>query len=186
MSTPATPLLIDTIDSFYQFVKNNVLQINPQREFGGIVDARDWPPKNIVDQGIYLAHTLDAPVRTKQSFYDPLIAFTLDWRWAIKGENIPQNAQAANRGDKYRLNIQIIQELLSAHNPGYAPKNQYSITNDANNDPVLVATPYDPPDSLWWDIPAFTPKIDRMSGMIYTTGRVTVSSYGPISANLGS
>ena len=185
MGAAPIPTLVDTIDSFYQWVKANVLAQNPQRQFGGIVEARDWPPKNILPATPYLATLRDIPTRTKQSFYQPLVSELVEWRWALVGDNIPANAQAANRGDKYRINVLVMQELLSAHNPGYCPKSQYTVTNDVNNEPVLVATPYSPQDSLWWTIPEFTRKVDRQTGMIYTAGQVQVTSYAPVSKNLG-
>jgi hypothetical protein len=183
---PTVQYLADAIDTFYAFVRANVLALNSKRVFGGIVQARDWPPKNIVDQSVYLCQMMDAPTRTRhQSFYAPLMTYTLEWRWAIIGTNVPANAQAANRGDKYRINMAIEKELLSAHNPGYTLKNQYSVGSDVDNDAIQVVVPYNPPEPLWWGIPGFSPKQDRTSGMLYTAGRVEVSSYAPISGNLG-
>lgn len=186
MSSAPIPALIDTIDSFYEFVLANVHVLNPARVFGGIVEARDWPPKSLVPAAPYLAILRDTPTRTKpQSFYAPLMTDIVEWRWALMGDNIPQNAQAANRGDKYRLNVQIMQELLSAHNPGYAMKSQWGVTNDVNNNAIKVSTPYNPPEPFWWSIPEFTRKQDRQSGMVYTAATVQVSSYAPVSGNLG-
>ena len=185
MSSGPTPALIDTIDSYYQWIKSQILLITPTRKFGGITEARDWPPKAIEDSALYLVVLKDSPTRSPhQSFYQPLMSDLVAWRWAVQGDNIPLNAQAANRGDRYRKNVQIIQELLSASNPGYCPKNQYSVRADANNIPQLVSTPYtNPPDYLWWTIPEITRKLDRNSSMIWTDAQVQVSSYAPIAAN---
>ena len=185
MSAAPIPALIDAVDSYYQWIKSQVLLINPNRKFGGIVEARDWPPKEIDDSALYLTILKDVPTRSPhQSFYAPLVSDVVAWRWAVQGNNIPQASQQANRGDRYRKNVQIIQEILSASNPGYCAKNQYSVQADVNNNPVLVATPYsNPPDYLWWTIPEITRKQDRVSSMVWTDAQVQVSSYAPIAQN---
>jgi hypothetical protein len=186
MSAAPIPALIDTLDSFYQWILNNVSAINSSRKFGGIVDAKDWPPKVIKLEVPYLAILRDSPIRTKpQSFYAPLMGDLVEWRWTVEGDNIPANAQASNRGDKYRTNMQIMQELLSAHNPGYAPKQQWNVAADSNNNPVRVGVSYNPPEYFWWTIPSFVRKQDRQSGMLWTVGQVEISCFAPVSLNLG-
>jgi hypothetical protein len=186
MAAAPIPALIDSTDSMYQWILANVAQINPLRKFGGIIDARDWPPKSIILNVPYLAILSDLPTKSPhQSFYAPLVSETVEWRWVIQGDNIPQNAQAANRGDKYRQNVQIMQELLSAHNPGYAPKSQWTVASGLDNEPVYSSVAYNPPEFFWWSLPAFSRKIDRQSGMIYNAARVEISNFAPISSNLG-
>lgn len=184
MSNPPIPTFGDAIDTFYQWVLAAVQAVMPSQGFGGIVEARDWPPKTMAPAVPYLATLRDIPTKSPhQSFYAPMISDILEWRWALIGDNIPPNAQAANRGDKYRQNVALMGLLLSAHNPGYAPMQQWSVAPDANNNPVKVGTPYDPPEYLWWTIPEFTRKVDRQTGMVYTAGQVQVTAYAPVAAN---
>ena len=184
MSQPFVPALIDTVDSYYQFVKNNVQAANPARVFGGIAQARDWPQKGAVLNAPYLLLTQDAPTRSAhQSFYQVLLTYSLVWVWMIQGDDLSQGSESANRGDKYRQNMQMVWEILAAHNPGYCQKYQYSLVADANNLPLLVATPYTDPDFLWWQIPSFSDKQDKTSGILYCQGKVEVSSYSPITAS---
>lgn len=186
MTTAPTPALVDAVDSFYELIKANVQSLNPARQFRGMVDAKDWPPKEITPEAPYLIVLRDLPTRTKhQSFYAPLLSETVEWRWVVQGPNIAADAQESNRGQKYRINVLMMQEMLSAHNPGYSLKKQFSVTNDVNNNPILVATPYNPPEPFWWTIPSFVRKQDRDSGMLYTAGQVDVSNFAPVSMNLG-
>ena len=181
MTTPATPQLVDTIDSFYEYVKGRVQAYNPARQFGGIVQARDWPMKEATIAAPYLLIESDSPVPYMKavSEYQPNMLFKVSWVWMIQGDNIPANAQAANRGNKYRINMQMVQEMLVGLYPGFCLQQQYSITDDGTGHPLQVAVPYNPVQYVRWAKPRFVDKIDNQSGILFNSGAMSVSGFAP-------
>lgn len=182
MSTlPATPLFIDGIDSYYFYVKNRILQINPARVFGGIVQARDWPMKEAQLEVPYLLLQREdpKPFGRSVSWFRPMESMQVRWAWMIQGDNIQANAQSTNRGNKYRINGQMIQELLNGSYPGFCKKYQYSAVDDGTGKAEKIAVAYDPTEFVKWSMPRFSDTIDSVSGILYCTGIVGIHDFAP-------
>jgi hypothetical protein len=177
----ATPQLVDTLDSYYQYVKNRVLQVNPDRVFGGIAQARDWPMKEALLDTPYLLDLSDTavPFGKSVSNYQPSILYRVQWAWLVQGDNIQQNTQAANRGDKYRINMKMKQEIITGHYPGFCEKMQYFVTDDGSGNPVLSFMEYNPPEFIRFSQPRFSDKQDQNSGILFCSGAVSVSAFAP-------
>ena len=180
-SVVTVPLLQDAIDSFYYWVLGRVQTINPARDFGGIVQARDWPMKEANLNTPYLLITAETPVPFMKSVsqYQPNMNYKLSWAWMIQGDNIPFNAQAANRGNKYKINMQMIQEMLAGHYPGFCSKAQYTVADDGSGNAVQVITPYDPAEQIRWSMPRFIDRIDKQTGILFCSGVVDVAGFAP-------
>lgn len=177
----AVPQLVDTLDSYYYYVKNRVLQVNPSRNFGGIVQARDWPMKEAKLDTPYLLDSMDSlvPFGKSVSQYQPNVNYRVQWVWMIQGDNIPQNAQAANRGNKYRVNMQMKQEVIVGCFPGFCEKLQYSVQDDGTGQAEQAFMEYNPPEFIRFSQPRFVDKIDRTSGILFCSGAVGVSAFAP-------
>lgn len=171
----------DTLDSFYQYVKQRIESFNVNRQFGGIVSARDWPFKTATPEAFYLMIDKSSPSKNVKSWQSPLYTFSLQWTWLIIGTDVAPTVLAANRGDKYRTNGIMQEEMLNGLYPGFCEKQQYKIQpNPINNQPQVVAVgPYVPSEKLWWDKPNFSEKIDRNTGILFSYGSVRVSSFAP-------
>lgn len=180
-AAPVTPLLADSIDSYYYYVKGRVLQINSDRTFGGIVQARDWPMKEAQLETPYLLIQADTgkPLGKALSWYRPLVNFQVRWAWMIQGDNIQANAQSTNRGNKYRINMQMIQEIVIASSPGFCQKYQYSVVDDGTGNPEKLSVAYDPTEYVRWSVPRFVDTIDSVSGILSCLGTVGLNDFSP-------
>lgn len=180
-SVVTVPQLIDCIDAFYYWVRGRVTAANPSRVFGGIVQARDWPMKEAVLEAPYLLLSSDTPVPFIKSVSQtqPSMLFRVQWAWMVQGDNIPANAQATNRGNKYRLNMQIVQEMLAGHFPGFCEKLQYYPQDNGHGVAQLVSISYSPAEQIRWTQPRFVDKIDRSTGILFCSGMVSISGFAP-------
>lgn len=182
MSTaPPIPLLVDACDSYYYYVKGQVQTINPARVFGGIVQARDWPLKEAKLEVPYLLLQKEEPkpFGRSASWFRPLENIAVRWAWMIQGDNIQNNAQSTNRGNKYRINMQMVQEILAGNNPGFCQKYQYSVVDDGTGNAEKVLTAYVPAEFVRWSIPRFADTVDSVSGILSCTGIVGLHDFAP-------
>jgi hypothetical protein len=170
--------MVDWSDSIYQYVKQRILAINPQREFGGIVEARDWPLKEPKLEAFYLITTTLDPNRGQgpgtNSWSSPLYGERIQWAWSIIGTDIAPDALATNRGDRYRTHFSMIQEILHGNYPGYCEKKQYSIVNG-----VLASISYMPKEFIWFTKPQFSDRIERSTGILFGSAISTISGFSP-------
>jgi hypothetical protein len=170
--------MVDWSDSLYQYVKARIEAINPTRVFSGIVEAADWPPKELKDQTYYLVINSLDPNRGQgpgtNSWTAPLYGEIAQWTWPIIGTDIAADTLATNRGDRYRINFQMIQELLQGHYPGFCQKFQYSM-----NGTLLIATPYVPAETIWFTKPRFSTRIERTTGILFGSAAVTITGFSP-------
>ena len=175
------PQSVDTIESFYYWVRSRVLTINSARVFGGIVQARDWPLKVATLEAPYLLIQSDTsvPFAKSVSQQQSNSLLRVQWAWMIQGDNIQANAQSTNRGNKYRINMQMIDEMRNGHFPGQCEKLQYTLTDDGTGNPLQVVTEYNPPEYVRWTQPRFSDKIDRTSGILFCSGAVSVVAFAP-------
>src|ERR1700741_2750735 len=93
----------DGIDSYYQWVKARILAFNSSRTVKGMMDAQDWPSKNVAFDAFYLLDLGDVPVG--KQFYSaqtPVLFRQVQWVWINKGTDLVQGVRQANRGDRFR------------------------------------------------------------------------------------
>lgn len=183
-SVSPTSTLVDWSDGVYNYVLNRIAAINPARQFSGIVQARAWPVDQATPESFYLLLGNEAPLRTPG--HTPISAPTysekIQWAWQIIGNDIPQNALQRNRGDRYRINFTMQQELLQGLWPFFFEKKQYSL-DASSGSPVVVATSYFPKEMLWVKEPVFTDRMDRVSGILFGYGALEVTGIGPTFPN---
>jgi hypothetical protein len=189
-------MIADVIDSYYLFVQQQMAAIGAQayvngvtvpQPFAGVVFARDWPLTEIAESALHLviisANAVGGSVN--QTIYE----FVCQWNWLLIGTNLTYGQVGANRGDRYRTNLQIMNNLRQAHYPGFCQKQ--SITGVNQNTQALTQTPssstvpyasnpYNTVESIWWTKLRFPFKQDQQSGVVYGVG--AFSLYGIDSA----
>lgn len=179
-SVSPSSTLVDWSDSLYNYVIGRILAINPTRKFSGIVQARSWPIDRADPESFYLLLGNSSPLRTQ--VHTPVSAPTysekIQWAWQIIGTDIPQNALQRNRGDRYRTNFTMTQEILHGMYPFFCEKLQYNVS-DVNGSPVLTGTSYVPKEMLWFKEPVFTDRFDKTSGILFGYGASEVTGFGP-------
>lgn len=177
-SVSITSNMVDFTDSHYNYVRTRILAVNKERKFGGIVEARDWPLKETIP-GAYYFLINSAPPNKGQgpgtnSWSSPLYGIQVQWAWTIIGTDIPQNSLMSNRGDRYRKNFAMIQEILQGFYPGFSEKLQFSM-----NGLELVSTSYIPKEMVWWTKPRFTDRIDLNTGILFGSAIATLTAFSP-------
>ena len=154
----------DGIDSYYQYVKARILAFNSSRTVKGMMDAQDWPAKNVVFDAFYLLDIGDAPVgRTFYSAQTPVMFRQVQWVWINKGTDLVQGMRQANRGDRFRTLEAMKGELINASFPGFCLKQTWLLDGNGK----WNGTPTNPNEYVLWKPIEFHKKSDRDSGMIY-------------------
>lgn len=171
--------MVDWTDSFYNYVKNRILAKNPDRVFGGIAQASDWPSAEITFDALYLVIGLGDPIRPEapgsNSWSDPLYGHVVQWSWPILGDDIKSDNISASRSSRYRKNFQIMQEVLHGMFPGFCEKLQYGIDDDGQ----LISVSYEPKEFIWFNKPRLSTKIDRSTGTLFGSASATISGFAP-------
>jgi len=166
--------MLDAIDSYFQYVAGRMATINDQRQMVGVVDSMDWPPKTIVMEGFYLMTLGERPL-TSKSFWSPTIpvlSHTLQWTWIIAGSDLTSGKVGRSRGDRYRTNMTMREELLKANYAWWCEKKDWSVVGGTPSGLALQSESLTPVENVWWTPPTFLNRLDRESGVIY--GAATV------------
>lgn len=166
--------MIEAIDTFEEHFRTNVLAFNASRKVIGVLDARDWPPATIDQEAFYLLSLGEAPVAEAQSAAMPVYTHTVQITWIIAGADLLSSNRGLNRGNRYRVNMQMKAEVLRGLFPYFAEKKSYSI-NQANGS--LVITPIVPQEFIIWSKAQFGPSQPaKDSGVIYGIATVYVAN----------
>lgn len=161
----------DAVDSYFQFVKARILEMNPTRKVVAVQEAMDWPPKNVDLESFYLLILNDAPIgKDFDSASIPTLSIQMQWVWAIVGADLQSPSIGRNRGNKYRVNQTMKGELLYGGFPRYCEKLTYSVDGGG----TLVSASLVPQEFIWWGPLRFNQRNDRASGTIYGTGSVSL------------
>lgn len=182
MSTAViTSPALDALDTFYQYVKarintysTRIVYNSPGKQLNGVVkgmlNAQDWPPKNIVFGAFYLLVLGEEPIG-KQGFSPavPIKFHVVQWTWLIKGSDLQQGELLANRGDRYRISQAMKWELTQGMFPNYTPKLTWNLVNG-----VFTGTPFSPAATITWTPVKFTERFDKDSGIVYGVGETRV------------
>lgn len=160
--------MLNAVDSLFEYVKSRMATINPARVLGGLVDAQDWPPQNVQMEALYLIALPAVPVgKETYSAAIPILMHTLQWTWMVQGTDLAQAIIGANRGDRYRKNMQIRQDLLAALWPNFAEKKSWSVVGQA-----VVGASLNPVEFMIWTPVQFLERIDKASGLLYGTATI--------------
>lgn len=183
MATPAWPIpqssgMIAAPDSYYSYVKARIQAVNSARLFGGISQANDWPPNKATTDALYLLLLNTQPIAGIHNFSGPFYMYSAQWIWLTIGTDIQPGTVGNNRGDRYRIEQEIMQELIYGSFPGFAEKLSYTLANVGGN-PVLTGTSFSPQENIWWGLPKFAPKPDKRSGVLYSAASVDIYTITP-------
>jgi len=181
-----TQQMRDMIDTYYEYVKGRIVNgdpagsglppINPERQFGGIIQAEAWPPTDIILGGLYLTILQMTPNIRFGTRGNPYYTVVSQWLWANQGTDLTATQQGANRGNRFPDDVAIRNELLQANFPLFTALNSISV------DPVsgdIIMTPYSPTQVCRWTALAFGPKTSGTddSGVLYGAAAVDVSTF---------
>lgn len=180
ISTSPIDNTADWIDSFYKYVKVRIQTINPLREFGGISDAIDWPKRLAKENAFYLLVLQEMPNRgqglSTNPVSAPLYGITVQWSWNIIGEDIKNNDRMANRGDRYRENMQMRQEIRHGMFPEFCEKFKWHLDT---NDNIIKPDAYIPAEYIWFSKSQFRHQVDRPTGILFGTAMSTITAFTP-------
>ena len=168
-------MLNDALDTFFKYVKARIIAANNGRTVVGIIEANDWPPKDVMPNAFYLLTLGDVPNRNGGSASALNMIHLVQWVWTIPGDDLTQDQLGHNRGNRYRINWQMKTELVRGMFPGFCPKNSYTpqIVNGA-----ITSVPTPSGDTITWSAPRFmkTNMLDK-SGIIYCGAQVHISQF---------
>lgn len=166
-------MLATALDTHYLAVKTRVLAVNPNRKFLGIMNAQDWPPKDVFTEAFYLLILGAVPLgKQADSAAIPVVVHTVQWTWLVVGSDVQVGIQERSRGDRYRRHFTMKGELLNGCYPRFAEK--LDVTVDGNGN--LVTAPItNPTDTIVWSPLVFTDRSDKASGVIYGIGTVRIT-----------
>jgi hypothetical protein len=171
--------MIEAIDTHYVAVKKRILQLNPDRQILGVMDAQDWPEQKVVNEALYLVTLGESPLgKSADSAAIPVVVHTVQWTWMIFGTDVQAGINLRSRGDKYRKHYQIIKELEYGLFPRYTQKCSVAPNADGTD---LVATPLtDPIEYILWNSPTITKRIDKPSGLLYGIASVRITNMSDV------
>lgn len=185
-------MIHSVIDSFYSYVAQQMLTFNAHvfingesvvQPMCGIINARDWPQTPQVEGGLYLLFLSASPTR-ENSWAQAEYQYFCQWVWILLGTDITMSQQAQDRGDRYRANLQIMENLRQTHHPGFCQQKNYFV-NPANGDITAVDSasvyPASPAEYVRWTKPRFVPKSDsEQSGLVYGAAAVELFAYSDV------
>lgn len=153
--------MIEAIDSHYRWVKSRILALNPNRTVVGIVDAMDWPPKEINFESFYLI-VLGSSV--PQGMFSPTamgMSTVVQWAWMIEGDDLTSATRGRNRGDRYRKHWTMLKELMNGLYPYFCEKKSWSAQQDGTGAIQLTSTSMNPVEQIWWSRPRIMPSTPK-------------------------
>lgn len=175
--------LISPLDTYFHYVTQKMNAINSSQKFGGISNSADWPPQQVIDSALYLLFISSMPVNSQRdgSQYGLLYETFLQWIWLVKGTDLATTQVGANRADRYRTHLGIIENMRQSNYPGYTGLQHAAV--DVNTGAVTFTNDIprgDSSASLWWSRPKFPTKQDKSSGLIYGTCTVELYCYSVV------
>ena len=157
--------MIDAIDSYIRHVRLRMATINPTRSIKGPMDAFDWPTRKIESEALYLLTLNDEPIGSQGgSQAVPIVTHMVQWSWVILGDDIAANVKGRNRGNRYRVEFQIKEELRQASYPGFTEKLHLTAAPESGS---LTFSSLDPKAAISWTRLEFRKDTDKNSGVVY-------------------
>jgi hypothetical protein len=153
-------MFIDGLDSMYGYVKSRILTMNPQRVVKGMLNAQDWPSKNIEYDAFYMLDLGETAIgKQGYSASTPIKFHAVQWVWINKGTDVAPTVRQANRGDKYRTMQQMKGELTFGLYPGFAQKFSWALVGS-----VFTPTALNPVEYITWTPVQFHEKWSQQGG----------------------
>jgi hypothetical protein len=172
--------LIAAIDSYLMQVKLQMQTVDSTQQFGGVLAARDWPLTTPIFGALYLLVLGMNPVggTEAQAQYE----YLLQWVWLLLGDDIAQNQQAENRGNRYRDGMKIVANLRQANFPQFCFKQNYTADAQGNLTAIPVQSTYtfSPEESVYWSRLKFMPRQDQASGVMYGAAAVSLFAWDDV------
>jgi hypothetical protein len=159
-------------------MEKGILQTNPSRKVIGVIDAMDWPPKNVVLEAFYLLLLGARGLSTKSmwSSANPTYVHTLQWTWIIAGSDLTKGTIGRSRGDRYRKNMVMRDELVVATQTAWwTEKLNWTLVGNTPSGVALKSTSTDPKEFIWWTPFTFLNRMDREAGLVYGAATVQVT-----------
>lgn len=164
-------MFVDSIDSHYQYMKGRMATINASRVVAGLLDAQDWPPKNVKLDAFYLLVLAANSIgRQGYSASTPIKFHHCQWVWINKGTDLQQGERMANRGDRFRTMEQMQGELIEALYPNFCQKQTFALDVNGN----WVGSPLNPVEFITWTPVDMYEKSTMESGVRYGSGAVKI------------
>lgn len=162
---------VDAIDSHYQAVKARLVTAASPYVTKGLLEAQDWPNKDVTPNVFYLL-TLDDKAIGRQMYSAtvPVKFHLVQWVWVITGTDLQSGQRAENRGDRFRVGQAMKDALTNALYPNFTEKKTWSL--DGSN--VWVGTSLIPPESITWTPVEFAPRSNKEAGVIYGAASVRI------------
>jgi hypothetical protein len=181
-SVPANPVMIDVIDTFYSQIAANIAKLSPATTqaitLQGICNSADWPQIELVDGGLYLLYLTSVELPEQSTRSQTYFEHYLQWAWVFLGTDLAANQVGANRGDRYRNNMAMVEMLRQAHFPGFCPK-QFSQLNQETGEVTFTA--YTPVEMISWGMPRLGTKMaNAQSGVLYGTAPLEVYGFSTV------
>lgn len=180
-------MLTDIIDSHYAYVLKRLISNNARvvingvsvaQPMGGMLDARDWPQTQVVEGALYLLAQRVVPSGGTKS--QRRFTCFCQWSWVLLGTDLSGYQEGANRGDRYRQNMQIEQNIREACYPNSCQKMVYSVDSEGVGSGVAAQSVYPASSTEWvlWNEPTFRPRLDAdKSGAIFGGAAVDLVGY---------
>ena len=190
--------MIEAVDSYYTYVAAQMATLRGHNSSGlgfvtingvvtpqpmcGYVESRDWPMTPNVEGGLYLLLLGEQPTPEKSQAQTEY-CYHCQWMWLLIGQDIQAAQLAQNRGDRFRQNMVIEENLRQANYPGYCQKNRISF--DSQGNPTIAAVtslyPVSQPEMVRWTKPRFMPRNDNQkSGLLYGAAAVELYAYSDV------
>jgi hypothetical protein len=125
----------------------------------------------------YLLDQGQRPI-TGKSFWSaavPVIVHELQWVWMIAGSDLTQGTVGRSRGDRYRSNMKMRDELLQANYAWWCEKQTWSVLGNTPSGLVLQGASLSPVENVWWTPLTFLNRLDKDSGVAYGAASVQLT-----------
>jgi hypothetical protein len=181
--------LIDAIDTYYEYVKSRMLRgvlnedgstavaaINPAQQFLGYAGAQSWPPSDIVYNALYLIITNQDNQPKLGTLGNQMYRVVMQWAWLVQGTDLVATNTGQNRGNRFRIDQGIRDNLRQANFPQFCPMisiQQNSVSGQLSH--VL----YNPAQTCRWTPLSFGPRpaASDESGILYGAAAVDVYAF---------
>lgn len=164
--------MIEAVDSYYQHVVSRMATINPNRQILGYMDAQGWPPQPVRFESFYLL-TLGSTDAGKgvSTPAVPSATYVLQWAWVILGTDLTTGKVGRNRADRFRIEMQMRDELRQANYPLFSEKKSWSITGNSASSIQLVSSSLSPQEYIRWSQLSFRVVGKRAGGVSVGAGQ---------------
>lgn len=170
--------MLDAMDSYFEYMLTGIRAVNPNRKVIGIVDAMDWPPKDIQMEAFYLL-LLGARGITGKGFWsptNPTYVHSVQWVWLVAGSDLTQGKIGRSRGDRYRTNLMMRDELIVATlGAWWTEKMDWQVVGNTPSGVALKSKSKNPSEFIWWTPLVFLNRQDREAGVIYGAASVQIT-----------